>query len=115
MKESQRKPSQVPGNPREVQGSHTQGLESVRTYEGMLEEAQESAREVQGSAREVPGNPRNYPGTYRYLFKTFRQAIQVKMKPMLCCEDNLEKVRISPRKSQEAQERPRKPRRQLYK
>jgi hypothetical protein len=76
-----------------------------------------SPGKVQGSAREVTGNPGNDLGTPGNL-QEFSQAIQVKqlkLKPMLSCQDNWGKARRNPRKSEEAQERPRKPRRQLYK
>jgi hypothetical protein len=45
--------------------------------------------------------------TYRKLAKTFRQAIQVKLKPIFTCQDNCGKARRTPGipgKSQETKE-----------
>jgi hypothetical protein len=60
MREGQRKPRVVPGKSTKVPGKSKETLETTQ-------ETQE---------------------TYSNLGKMFRQAIQVKLKPMLSCQDN---------------------------
>jgi hypothetical protein len=60
--------------------------------------------EVTGNSKETQETTQETLETYRNLAKMIRQAIQVKLKPMLSCQENLGKAIRSPMKSQEAQE-----------
>jgi hypothetical protein len=76
----------------EVPGKFKGVIPEAQKVSGHMREGQRNPREVPQKSREVPGNsqetqemtqePRKPTGI---LAKMFRQAIQVKLKPMLSC------------------------------